>query len=47
MPSRPCHCIPPDKWTFSRPGAADLVFVHHVCDALSDAKLQNIFDLTK
>lgn len=41
MPSRLCHYIPPDQWTFWRPGAADLVFVHHNCDALSDRKDTN------
>ena len=41
MPSRLCHCIPPDQWTFWRPGATDLIFVHHNCEALSECKDTN------
>lgn len=42
MPSRLSHYIPPDQWTFWRPGAADLVFVHHNREALSGRKDKNI-----
>ena len=45
MPSRPCHYTPADQWTFWRPVAADLVFVLHLSEALSDAKVQINFDI--